>query len=90
MSKTITSNEKQESAQQDGVNKVTDLTSAQLTGLDSSRARLEGSVREFVIESLHKDVPTGTTPARFERSYPRFLAATSPHEKIINRLDGIS
>ena len=27
----------------------------------------------------------GTTPARAERSYPRYLAATSPHERILGR-----
>ncbi len=85
VSDTTATNESQETTQLDAVNSVTDLAGVQMTGMDGSRGRLEASVREFVMSNLKKDVPTGTTPARIERTYPRFLAATSPHEKIIQR-----
>ncbi|OXU30307.1 hypothetical protein TSAR_015423 [Trichomalopsis sarcophagae] len=42
-------------------------------------------VDKFVAEDLRHDVPTGTTPARRDFNYPRHLAATSPHERIIKR-----
>ena len=40
----------------------------------------------FLTEDLQKDVPTSLTPTRVERSYPRVLAATSPHQTILSRL----
>ena len=45
----------------------------------------EEEVQRFLSEVLQEDKPTGLTPARVERSYPRTLAATSPHERILNR-----
>merc|ERR1719336_3670566 len=43
------------------------------------------TVCRFLTEDLQKDVPTGLTPARVERSYPRVLAATSPQQTILAR-----
>ncbi len=85
VSDTIAVNGGQETTQLNAVNAVTDMAGVQMTGMDGSRSRLEASVREFVVSNLKKDVPTGATPGRIERTYPRFLAATSPHEKIIQR-----
>jgi len=45
----------------------------------------EAAVQQFLCESLQRDIPTGRTPARTERTYPRFLAATSPHQRILDR-----
>ncbi|XP_069671575.1 kinesin-like protein Klp61F isoform X2 [Periplaneta americana] len=42
-------------------------------------------VEKFLIEDLRKDISTGHTPQRREFSYPRILAATSPHERILAR-----
>jgi hypothetical protein len=42
-------------------------------------------VESFVKEGLQEDRPTGATPGRLERSYPRYLAATSPHARITER-----
>ena len=36
----------------------------------------EEEVQRFLSEVLQEDKPTGLTPARVERSYPRTLAAT--------------
>ncbi|XP_012135049.2 mitochondrial ribosomal protein S9 isoform X1 [Megachile rotundata] len=44
-----------------------------------------GDVNKFFDEDLQRDVPTGTTPARREFSYPRQFIATSPHEQILQR-----
>ena len=39
----------------------------------------------LLLEGLERDVSTGSTPQRRELSYPRYLAATSPHERILQR-----
>ena len=52
---------------------------------ESLVAQREEEVQRFLSEVLQEDKPTGLTPARVERNYPRILAATSPHERILNR-----
>jgi len=42
-------------------------------------------VKKFLSSELRRDVPSGLTPARVERSFPRVLAATSPHLRILSR-----
>ncbi|KAG7202940.1 hypothetical protein KM043_010081 [Ampulex compressa] len=42
-------------------------------------------IDKFFVDELHRDVPTGSTPARKEFSYPRQFTITSPHEKILQR-----
>ncbi|XP_046741303.1 kinesin-like protein Klp61F [Diprion similis] len=42
-------------------------------------------VEKFIAEDLRRDFPTGSTPVKTEHHYPRELAATSPHERIIQR-----
>merc|ERR1712071_97261 len=42
-------------------------------------------VVKFLVEDLNEDVPTGQTPQRRDFAYPRFLASTSPHERIVQR-----
>ncbi|XP_023709668.1 kinesin-like protein Klp61F isoform X3 [Cryptotermes secundus] len=49
------------------------------SGLQKCNQELE----KFLDEDLRKDIPTGNTPMRKEFSYPRVLAATSPHDKIL-------
>jgi hypothetical protein len=44
----------------------------------------------FVEELLICTQFAGTTPARTDRSYPRYLAATSPHERILGRWECIA
>ena len=34
---------------------------------------------------LQDDQPSGLTPQRAERSFPRYLEATSPHQRILHR-----
>lgn len=45
----------------------------------------KSNVVSFVSDVLQEDQPTGRTPSRIERTYPRHLAATSPHEKLLSR-----
>jgi len=56
-----------------------------VTNLQAMVTQEKETVLSFVTEVLQEDQPTGLTPARVERSYPRYLAATSPHERILNR-----
>ncbi|CAK9814688.1 Kinesin-like protein KIF11 [Anthophora quadrimaculata] len=50
--------------------------------------QLQGTVHEinkFFDQDIQRDVPTGSTPARREFSYPRHFVETSPHERILQR-----
>nr|XP_033329936.1 kinesin-like protein Klp61F [Megalopta genalis] len=42
-------------------------------------------VNQFFDDEIQHDVPTGTTPARKEFSYPRQFTVTSPHERILKK-----
>ncbi|EFN72909.1 Bipolar kinesin KRP-130 [Camponotus floridanus] len=46
---------------------------------------IQEKIGKFLLEDLRRDTPTGLTPAKKEYHYPRCLAATSPHERIIQR-----
>eukprot|EP00088_Acartia_fossae_P034134 TRINITY_DN3500_c0_g1_i10.p1 TRINITY_DN3500_c0_g1~~TRINITY_DN3500_c0_g1_i10.p1 ORF type:complete len:728 (-),score=254.95 TRINITY_DN3500_c0_g1_i10:261-2444(-) len=85
-----TKNAQKETEQVDTLDRLQAVTASQLTALDTSCANLESDVRNFALESLQRNLPTGTTPGRIERSYPRYLAATSPHERIIKRYRQVS
>merc|ERR1719430_2134425 len=58
------------------------------TTMDSLQSRLNlerDTVVSFVTEVLQEDQPSGLTPQRTERSFPRYLEATSPHQRILHR-----
>merc|ERR1719427_587588 len=67
------------------VSSVSENTKDIVTNLQSRITEEKETVSNFVTDVLQEDQPTGMTPARTERSYPRYLAATSPHERILNR-----
>ena len=46
---------------------------------------LQEATQRFVSEEIKKNVVTGGTPTPKERTYPRTLQATSPHQKIVKR-----
>ena len=46
---------------------------------------LDEEVVSLVWEDLKTYQPTGETPARVERHYPRYLASTEPHHRILER-----
>ena len=59
---------------------------AEFCGVEAAEVRqVLDEVEEFVSVRLREDQPTGATPGRLERSYPRYLAATSPHVRITER-----
>ncbi|XP_046423886.1 kinesin-like protein Klp61F [Neodiprion fabricii] len=40
-------------------------------------------VDKFITEDVQRDIPTGSTPVKTEYRYPKELAETSPHQRII-------
>jgi len=69
----------------DKISEVCNNTKDTILGIRSKVTEEQENVTNFLRTTLKQDVPSGLTPARVERSYPRYLAATSPHEKIISR-----
>jgi len=69
----------------DNVGEICNNTKDIIVGIQSKVTEEKENVTKFIREVLQQDVPSGLTPARIERSYPRHLAATSPHDKIIHR-----
>ena len=69
----------------DMVGEISNNTKDIIIGLQSKVVEEKETVSSFIRDDLKEDVPSGLTPARVERPYPRYLAATSPHEKIISR-----
>ena len=69
----------------DMVGEISNNTKDIIIGLQGKVVEEKEAVSSFIRDDLQEDVPSGLTPARVERPYPRYLAATSPHEKIISR-----
>ena len=69
----------------DMVGEISNNTKDIIIGLQGKVVEEKETVSSFIRDDLQEDVPSGLTPARVERPYPRYLAATSPHEKIISR-----
>ena len=69
----------------DMVGEISNNTKDIIIGLQSKVVEEKEAVSSFIRDDLKEDVPSGLTPARVERPYPRYLAATSPHEKIKSR-----
>jgi len=69
----------------EAVDTVTTNTRDLVVNLQTRVTQEKETVTSFVTDVLQEDHPTGLTPVRVERSYPRYLAATSPHERILNR-----
>ena len=74
----------------DGVSSLVDSVSDVSLNAKELVTNLQSKITQekessFVTEVLQEDQPTGMTPARVKRSYPRYLAATIPHERILNR-----
>ncbi|CAL7948925.1 unnamed protein product [Xylocopa violacea] len=45
----------------------------------------KADINKFFNEDLQHDIPTGSTPARREFSYPRQFTVTSPHDRLLQR-----
>jgi len=62
------------------------LTSVLVTRVKEGLETFKTGVTNFLAEDLVQDKATGLTPARADRPFPRYLAATSPHGRILDRL----
>jgi len=62
------------------------LTSVLVTRVKEGLETFKTGVTNFLAEEMVQDKATGLTPARAERPFPRYLAATSPHARILDRL----
>ncbi|KAG8179422.1 hypothetical protein JTE90_026321 [Oedothorax gibbosus] len=66
--------------------KESEKTSTQVEScLKQEILKVDQEIEKFISEDLVKDIPTGTTPQRKSYVYPKFLSATSPHERILQR-----
>merc|ERR1719397_405939 len=61
------------------------LSKEQVDGLTGQLIALDEEVSTVVWEEMKVYQPTGETPVRTERHYPRYLAATEPHQRILDR-----
>ena len=70
---------------EDNIADISNNTKDIIVGIQAKVNEEQENVKKFLSETLQHDVPSGLTPARVERSFPRYLATTSPHEKLISR-----
>ena len=64
---------------------LTELSKENVADLNEKMAYLDEEVTTLVWEDLKVYEPTGETPVRTERQYPRYLAATEPHHRILDK-----
>ena len=68
--------------------KITNLITMSNTNVEEIKENVEvikGKVSDLVSDGIEIYKPSGETPVRTERQYPRYLAATSPHQRILDR-----
>ena len=70
------------------VEEMGEMMAESVASLQSRLALEQDTVAAFVSEVLREDQPTGGTPARAERPFPRALEATSPAARILQRFRG--
>lgn len=64
---------------------LTDLSKENVADITKKMAHLDEEVATLVWEDLKVYQPTGETPLRVERQYPRYLASTDPHHRILDK-----
>ena len=64
---------------------LTDLSKENVADITEKMAHLDEEVATLVWEDLKVYQPTGETPVRTERQYPRYLASTDPHHRILDK-----
>ena len=62
-----------------------DLSKENVAELTEKLVHLDEEVSTLVWEDLKVYQPTGETPVRTERQYPRYLASTDPHHRILDK-----
>jgi len=70
---------------QDQIVELSENTREMVDEVKSDMVQLEGNVNSLLESGLSTYQPTGVTPARVERQFPRYLANTSPHPRILER-----
>ena len=83
-----TSEKSREKMHKEELTRVKELGGAVEGFREKINSELKGIEEEsigFVNTEIKQNTPTGSTPVPKERTYPRTLTATSPHEKIIER-----
>jgi len=76
---------KQESKIDSNVDDLVALTKANKDDMKENVDVLRSKVTDLVNDGITIYQPSGETPSRTDRQYPRYLAATSPHQRIIER-----
>lgn len=64
---------------------VVSLSKVNIEELKENVGEISSKVNDHVNDGIIIYQPTGQTPVRQERQYPRYLAATSPHQRILGR-----
>ena len=64
---------------------LNNLSKENVAELAEKLAHLDEEVTSLVWEDLKVYQPTGETPVRTERHYPRYLASTEPHNRILDK-----
>ena len=64
---------------------VVSLSKVNIEELKENVEEIRSKVNDHVNDGIVIYQPTGQTPVRQERQYPRYLAATSPHQRILGR-----
>jgi len=76
---------KQESNIDSNVDDLVTLTKTNKDDMKENVDVLRSKVTDLINEGITIYEPSGETPSRTDRQYPRYLAATSPHQRIIER-----
>jgi len=67
------------------VNKILIKNNELVKDVDCNVMELRNAVTGLLESELEEYKATGKTPVRAERQYPRYLATTSPHSRILDR-----
>ena len=64
---------------------VVSLSKVNVEEMKENIASMKSKVNEHVNDGIIIYKPTGATPIRQDRQYPRYLASTDPHQRILER-----
>ena len=67
------------------LSEVVSLSKVNIDEMKENVGEIKSKVTDHVNDGIVIYQPTGETPVRQERQYPRYLAATSPHQRILER-----
>ena len=64
---------------------VVSLSKVNIEEMKENIGEIESKVNDHVTDGITIYQPTGQTPVRQERQYPRYLASTDPHQRILDK-----